>query len=223
MNLMYKPLGINMQFEENTVNVFCVENTEVFSDIVRSLYLQTSGSNGNFLLSDKEKELNISKSIQFVINPFEIDVNSKKIIGSLYKSLDAYAVSDMIKEKTEIYSYIQHFVEGLLSLSPFSLSYKEDIAVQDILKICDVKIDTADVSLAEMLCSYVKVMSEICGYHIFVFYNLKSFLSEDDLGDFYGFCFYQKVFPVILESHQSPILRFENTLIIDKDKCIITI
>ena len=83
-----------------------------------------------------------------------------------------------------------------------------------------VKIEAPDIFLIRMI-EFIKVMTCLCGISLFCFYNLKSYLSEDELLLFYKEADYNKVSLLLIESFESKQLDVEHITIIDKDLCVI--
>ena len=86
MKLVNAILGIDIPFEEGKPEFLILENTASLNQFIREMNLQCSGASGNFLLSEG-KELKIAKVCQFLLEPFTLDLNSKKIVTLLYRKL----------------------------------------------------------------------------------------------------------------------------------------
>ena len=62
--------------------------TRPFSKYLQELYEQCERKEGKFVLSDNDKELDLSKCVEIIGNPFAVDINNRKILGKLYAELD---------------------------------------------------------------------------------------------------------------------------------------
>ena len=71
-----------------------IESPESFSGYVLELSTQIDGNEGQFVLSDKNKELDLAKKAELIFNPFTVDINERKILNKLYMEL-----SDLSKEE----------------------------------------------------------------------------------------------------------------------------
>lgn len=49
---------------------------------------QVEGKEGRFVLSDNEKEVDISKNVELIFNIFALDINERKLISKLYMELE---------------------------------------------------------------------------------------------------------------------------------------
>lgn len=81
MKLVHSELGIKIVIVENRANVLVVENPMIFRKIIEDVLNQINGFDGELVLSTDDKLLALSKNIELVIDPFNIDLNSKKIQG----------------------------------------------------------------------------------------------------------------------------------------------
>ena len=111
MILVHPRIEEQIEFKENVINVLCIENKTMFNEIVSDFLVQINGEDGDFILSEKGKELPIKKTVELVLSPFIMDFNSKKILSSIYGDLkenayqqDYYA--NTVKLLSEISGYI---------------------------------------------------------------------------------------------------------------------
>lgn len=86
MKLVNSKYNLSIEFNENESYSLVVENKEYMQDIVENLMRQVKGENGDFILSEN-KEMNISKNIYFIVEPFTIEFNDRKIMSKLYEKL----------------------------------------------------------------------------------------------------------------------------------------
>ena len=84
MRLVNSKYNLKIEFEENKSTELVVENKECMIDIVQNLLSQVDGIEGDFVLA-AEKEMKMEKDVLFIIDPFSIDFNNKKIITKLYE------------------------------------------------------------------------------------------------------------------------------------------
>ena len=61
MKIVNFKYGINMPFFENKANIMIIENQKAYTDILQNLHTQSYGGNGDFVLSEGEKQLKIEE------------------------------------------------------------------------------------------------------------------------------------------------------------------
>lgn len=222
MRLVIPPYDINIELKENTVNVLSVENPKAYSIILRDFWNQTQGMEGEILLSEGEKIYAMSKIMECVFNPFDIDCNDKKILNRLYQELKDYTVTNLVEENAELNSCILQYMDKIVDGVPYALDYIVDFDIVALLKIYGVSIQTSGETLLENIVEYLRVMKQICGISCFVFVGLKSYLNESELKQLYEFSFYEKINIIIIEPIHTPTLMGEKCWILDNDLCLIS-
>lgn len=93
--------------------------------------------------------------------------------------------------------------------------------MQDILKIAEVKVNIQAQTLLEKIIEYIKLCDQLLKQHIFVFLNLKVFLTRQEIEELYKECFYRKIHLILIEASHINRIEVEKTCIIDKDNCVI--
>ena len=223
MKLVHIGYNLEINIQENQINVITVENQKAYTEILCDLWNQTNGLEGEFILSDRDKIKDISKEMECIFNPFELNVNDKKTITSLHKELNENS-NEMFYDKASILNtHIINFIDELIQTVPYPIKYNPDLDVLNMLKLLHVEMDIQADTLLESIIDYIRVMRQICKITKFVFIGLKNYLTEKELELLYEFVFYQKVSLIIIQPIQCSILNNEKNLIIDKDLCIITL
>lgn len=223
MKLVNKFYNIEIELKENQVTVIAVENPEAYSKCVGDIWNQVSGNEGDFILSECDKLKNISKEVDCIINPFSLDCSNKRIVTRLYQELKLQADNLMQEEVSMLNANIIEFIDKLLLSVPYNTTYELDIDISNLLKLYNVGIETKAQRLVDVIVEYFKVMSKLCNVNIFVFIDLKHYLSKEHLEQLYQELFYLKIYLVIIEPIQTERLQNEKYWIVDKDLCIIEI
>lgn len=221
MKLTYSTYGIIFELEENKVNVCVIEDPTVLVEVVCSLSEQCEGQEGVFVLSEENKVLNIPKNVSFVKEPFSIDCNNRKILTKLYQELERESITGVEEMQGDFYKSYISYITNLCQKSDFLLTFVEKLELQDILKLAEVKIDVQTQSILEKVIEYIKISSNLLNQHIFVFLNLKLFLSEQEIEELYKECFYRKIHLILIEATYQMKRAEEKICVIDKDKCVI--
>lgn len=94
MKLVYTELEQQLVFQENKVNVLVIEQKELFRRMIQELDKQISGEEGGFVLSDNNKTMKIDKEICLILNPFALDINSRKALTGLYNELGKLGLNE---------------------------------------------------------------------------------------------------------------------------------
>ena len=72
MILAHPDFDQQIHINESEISEWIIEAPELFSKYLETLLNQTKGFDGQFVLSNKNKELDISKNIEIILNPITI-------------------------------------------------------------------------------------------------------------------------------------------------------
>lgn len=221
MSLAHSKSNIKVDIGEEKASVLVIENPIVMREFLFELEEQLQGKGGGFILSVDYEPVSIGKSLTLVKDPLSIDCNEKKILTKLYQNIvDEEKMQYHIERDNFDKAYLEYLRE-LCLLSPLPLAYDERLSLGELLKSAHVVIDHTVGSYVENLWHYVKVMSDLFHIKVFVFANLKCFLSSGEVDLLYRQCFYEQKSLLLIESHDTPYRMDEKKYIVDPDGCMI--
>ena len=221
MKLVHPLLEKPILFEENMANILVVENQKVFAEMVWELFNQTNGGEGQFILSSELKQLELNKRMDLVIDLFSLDFNQKKILNKLFSQLKEIATGgEYYEDSMCLIGEITTYLERIMQSIQYPLGYNSEFDISTIFKLVDVKIDITYETLLEKIIDYITLIQEFLGINLFVFVNLKCFLSFEELEQLYLSIAYKKCNILLLEnSINEKRLEQEIIRIIDSDLC----
>lgn len=221
MKLVNAILGIDIPFEEGKPEFLILENTASLNQFIREMNLQCSGESGNFLLSEG-KELKIAKVCQFLLEPFTLDLNSKKIMTLLYRKLGE-AGEGYLEQKSRVLSESLSLIDQCIVSSGIqNLTCNADFSWNDLFKLLDVKIDTQYENLLDKMISYLKILADLGEVRLLAVLNFAAFFEREELQEIIRMARYLKINILFVEKREpKDWYADENRYIIDKDNCII--
>lgn len=220
MRLIISEAGFDDELKDG-VNVITIENRHAYTGVLSDLWKQFNGSDGEINLMIEDKRLKISTQTEFIFNPLDNDVNSKKILTKLYTELDLVSNDELYPELSELRSNIVNFLDQLIEKIPYDLTYDELFDLSALLKCVDLKVNQIDSSLPEKICDYIRIMHRLAGINVFIAANLKAYFTDLELSELYEFIEYENVILLIIEPLHTEKRMSEKSWIIDKDRCII--
>lgn len=225
MKLVYPNNNITIEFEEGYVNTLCIENPKTYAEMVGGLWNQLNGDEGGWLLSEKDKILQVSKYMVGIFNPLDLDCNERRVLGKVYTELNEIVLDKFHAEIAELNGRIVEFLDSLTECVPYHMEVKPELDVGGLLKLFDVRIENSSANLLEHVLDYLRVMHEICRIELFVFVNAKQYFSDAELNALYEFVIYEKIHLLMLEGVylRKIINPYEKCWIFDKDSCMINI
>lgn len=220
MKLVHPEWSFQVDISEEKVPVIYIENPRYYSQIIGEFINQCKKIDGRFVLSNGSKEIAFDKFVDFIFNPFILDLNERKIIAKLYQYLESNVVEDYFSNKMEMSIQMLSFIDKLISDQDYPLTYNQEISIQDVFKIVDIKFDLDAGKLVEQVIEYLKISRSLCKYELFIFVNLKNFINEEDLEVLMRNCIYEKINILLLESNITyESGQYEKKYVIDRDLC----
>lgn len=222
MRFTYSDLNLELILSYESPTVLIIENTPLFSAITADLWEQAYGIPGNIVLSENNEQLKPEKVSTVIINPFSINYNEKRILNAAYKELCDIANDNFFEKIAETNSKIISILDSIEKSVDFPVIYDIDLDFKNLLKAYNVKIDDQNSNLLDRIVSYIKLLHRICNISLFIFINLKSFFTDEQLGALYKETLYENIILLDIESSDPDFhLSQENYIIIDRDLCII--
>ena len=180
--------------DDNVVTEWVIEAPEEFTRYVQELYMQCEGAAGDFVLSDGEKELGITKNVEFLDSVLDLDVNERKILGKLYADLEQLAYSEKFVVRTqEMIQYLRTYIFELEQETDFMLDVDDGVDMSAIFKGNGVKLETVETGILEKIVHYIKVVRLLLKKQVFVFVNVRSYLTVRQVEQLIKEAAYQEV------------------------------
>ena len=206
--------------DDNVVTEWVIEAPEEFTRYVQELYMQCEGAAGDFVLSDGEKELGIAKNVEFLDSVLDLDVNERKILGKLYADLEQLAYSEKFVVRTqEMIQYLRTYIFELEQETDFMLDVDNGVDMSAIFKGNGVKLETVETGILEKIVHYIKVVRLLLKKQVFVFVNVRSYLTVRQVEQLIKEAAYQEVQILLIENVMRDCVNSERRCIIDSDKC----
>ena len=222
MKIINREWHRQIELEENVIHTLVFENKLYYREIILELLKQHKGLEGNFVLSEKNREIAFDKNSYFISNLFNIDINNKKILTKVYATLQKQVEEDII-EYNQLISVIKRYFERLIFNNNLDLEQDEEIDVMALLKLGDFKIYFEESNYLEKITKYMKVLIDLCGVKVIFLIGLHSIFNNDEIRQFYKEICLNKIKIVNIETQQFSDYSNEGykelIYIFDKDNC----
>lgn len=220
MKLVHPDLGFQIQFGQGNVCELVIESPGSFAKYVQELLRQTEGEEGDFVLSEGDKEYPLSKYAELIVNPLAVDINDKKILNKLYHELAERSVEDEMylltqKVMADLQSYFYQLEQGC----PYMLESDLEIDMVAVLKAMGVKLENYSDDFFENIVQYIKILAELMGKRICIFVNIRSYLDEAQVEQLIEMAAYNEIALLFIEKSQDGFSNGIVRYIIDKDNC----
>lgn len=219
MKLAYSTLQNIIEIKGDTIHSIVVENPKYYYNMVKDFMDQMEGKEGGWTVSENDKPLAVNKCVEVLFDFISINVNQKTLIAKIVNEMERMAnKEENINGTMQLLSDIERFV--LYLNEDFDLSINCDkLTISQLLKSIGISVSVETDDLIEILYSYMQLVRQFIGDKLFVFVNLRSFVSQKQFSDFamtiigHG---YQVIF---LENKEYDKIAKESRLIIDQDLC----
>lgn len=197
-----------------------IESQGLFTKYVKELICQINKGYGQFVLSDSEKDIPLSKSTDIILNPFAISPNDKRILTKLYSDLENVALGEnMYAETVKISNSVYKYLSDIEFNSDYTLSFDNDMNIQGLFKIMNVHYEEPNESFLERLSHYIRIIASVLKVKFIILVNIRSFLTDEETGILIEECSMQDIQIMLIESTERKRLTNTKRYIIDKDQC----
>ena len=220
MRLVHFELSGEILSDKVGFTEWIIESPDIFSEYVLELSTQIAGSEGRFVLSEKDKELDLAKKADVIFNPLTVDVNSRKILSKLYLELSNLSNGEQMYIKTvELLRHLQEYMLDLEQCTEYILEFDQEIDISALLKAVNIRYETKDMDFQERLIQYMKILAAMAGIKVFIFVNLRSYLTDHQMQEVIKEMKYQDIKGLFIESQQKDCIEGVKQYIIDIDRC----
>lgn len=220
MRLIHFELSGEILSDKVGFTEWIIESPDIFSEYVLELSDQIAGSEGRFVLSEKDKELDLAKKADVIFNPLTVDVNSRKILSKLYLELSNLSNGEQMYIKTvELLRHLQEYMLDLEQCTEYILEFDQEIDISALLKAVNIRYETKDMDFQERLIQYMKILAAMAGIKVFIFVNLRSYLTDHQMQEVIKEMKYQDIKGLFIESQQKDCIEGVKQYIIDIDRC----
>ncbi|WP_434799174.1 type II-A CRISPR-associated protein Csn2 [Terrisporobacter vanillatitrophus] len=211
-----------IEFDERYINIVQILDKELFKKSVYIInkYAKNIEEGNDVVLLNNDNRLEISKNILVVNDFYNIDINSNKILKSLYNDIEIqynyeYGEDNLLINLQNIFENIGE----VLSTYDFELEYKRELKVSEILKATGLKFNEYhyDNPFDNIICLF-DLISNFKLYKIIVLVNLKLFFNDEEIIEIYKSALQRDIKLLVIEyGEENHLLEYENKLYIDNE------
>lgn len=221
MKLVHPDIRMQIAFQPGVVTELILEEQNFFAKYFFELYRQIHGEEGQFVLSEDGCILKINNYMDCIINPYDMNVNTKKILTKVHSEIKS-EIHDtgLFLEYEELLVNIHQFASHITECIDTPLIYDAITDSGQILKLLNFKIAMDNTTrIVEQLVDYLKILSEYTEVRLLVLANIKSYISCEDMKYLQEICAYLKLSILLLENSEGYQIENSKKYIIDKEGC----
>lgn len=222
MKLVHNLLEYEIMFDYSITNTLILEAPQVMTLFVQELKCQIDGGEGGFVLSQGLTEIiNLSNTAELIIDPFINQGLNKRFATKLISRLKNVAISEnLYLETSELQSMLFRYASLLSYEMEEELTFTDEIDLTALLKLFNFSFEFEDNSILENIIAFIKATSFYIGTKIFVFVNLKSYLTKEQLNYLLETIESLNCYLLLIENNmKETFINKEKYCIIDTDLC----
>ena len=205
---------------DEVVNIIEIKDVNCFSNIIGIINNSMNGIETNevFLLGDNDKELKLNKECYLLLDVFNIDYNSKKILTRIYEYIETNIKNNQDYEIESLALKIRNYLIQEINELPFEFTMKSELDITEILKLFSLKIDNDNYqTLLEKVEILIDILSTLEIAKVLIIPNLKLYLNDNELVELYKYSLYNNIKLVLIERHNYKQLKYEKITTIDEN------
>lgn len=196
-----------------------IENKKIYQSIL-SECMNEDDEKQLILIDNKENCCEIEKHILFISDPYNEEVNNKKILTKIYEIISK-SINENIelitKIDTNLYK-IREIIINEVNELPIEFEALDDIKTTDILTLFKLKIDTKSyTTIVDRINLMIEIMSIIKSDLILCFFNLKSILEKQQIIEIEKYALYHNIKLLLIEPNLYDNIESEIKLQINKN------
>ena len=196
-----------------------IENKKLYQSIL-SECMNEDDEKQLILIDNKENCCEIEKHILFISDPYNEEVNNKKILTKIYEMISK-SINENIELTTKIDTNLYKIREIIINEAnelPIEFEALDDIKTTDILNLFKLKIDTKSyIIIVDRINLMIEIMSITKSDLILCFFNLKSILEKEQILEIEKYALYHNIKLLLIEPNLYDNIENEITLQINKN------
>lgn len=207
-----------ISFNDGSITSLIIENPITYRKYILELLEQIDGKDGDFIFSENNKELTISKKLAIITDPINLVFDEKKINTKINKDIVSLAQTNPFiqKELYPLVSILEKYADLITEEYGYNISY-DQIETSSLIKMLSFHINTEYNSPASKILEWLNITHDILEIEDFVITNLSIYFTEEEIQTLCNEASSLKHNLLLIDSQKK--LNFDNTIIIDSDNC----
>lgn len=208
---------------EAAVNVVVIENQNAFYEFLKDCSNQINNNEyGNVVMSRDNEPVEMSKYAEIISDFLSLNINCTNMVTKLHKKINSTMTEqDFWINTQQVCAEVKKNILNISDFIDFSIDIGNEFDVLYLLKAAGVKFYDDYNSLSEKLLAYIINSYKLGNKKCFILVNLRDYISNTDIENFYKSILYNKLKVLIVSSKDYPVSKYEKKVIIDKDLCVI--
>jgi len=216
-----KPLNIFLDEIDNYYHILIIESKTLLFKVIKDIKNQLNNEYGDFVLSLKDKPIELKNNLELILDPFELQINNRKILTQIQNLAISEAKNEVHYEETnKIICELEKYAQNLAYTFNGNIIPKDIISCETIIKSINFQIDTFCDNFYGSIFEYIQAITKYLGIQVFCFVNLFSYLENEEIKELMHSCKNSHLNIIFIESNDINIeIECCKKTIIDSDFC----
>lgn len=205
--------------EDNKILNIEIYNKKFFYRFIKDLNLIENGNNLEEItvFNKQNEEITLTNKIEILSNFLEFDLYNKKYSSDFQKYIVKNSEEKNIDKIVKEYSKVYDSITNIVNLVDIPITIKNDFDFDSIIKSFKFEVNFSD-NLLNNLINLLEVKTNLSKEKIYIFINLKSYLNNEDLLEFYKYIYLKNINSIFIDTSKYADLNdYINKVIIDRD------
>ena len=220
--MIFRHQALNKQLEWKPSQHLCelvVESPTFLRQLLRDLTVEDPSR--QISVTEKGESLHFEKDIDVILNPVKLDFNNRRAMTTLLKLLVKTSLSeDFYLSTNNLKSKIIQYLDGVISAEDFEFEVStNDFMIDSLAKAANLHIVGDEDDFVELITDYMAMMADLTGIKLFVFFNLRSLITEKELDRLRHNLSNHQIDVLLVENLDRGALEGVSRIVIDEDSC----
>ena len=205
--------------EDNKILNIEIYNKKFFYRFIKDLNLIENGNTIEEItaFNKQNEEITLTNKIEILSDFLDFDLYNKKYSSDFQKYIVKNSEEKNIDKIVKEYSKVYDLISNIVNLIDIPITIKNDFDFESIIKSFKFEVNFFD-NLLNNLIDLLEVKLNLSKEKIYVFINLKSYLSNEDLLELYKYIFTKNINSIFIDTNKYDDLNDNvNKIIIDTD------
>lgn len=220
--MIFRHQALNKQLEWKPGQHLCelvVESPTFLRQLLRDLTVEDPSR--QISVTEKGESLHFEKDIDVILNPVKLDFNNRRAMTTLLKLLVKTSLSeDFYLSTNSPKSKIIKYLDGVVGAEDFEFEVStNDFMIDSLAKAANLHIVGDEDDFVELITDYMAMMADLTGTKLFVFVNLRSLITEDELGRLRHNLNNHQIDVLLVENLDRGVIDGVSRFVVDEDAC----
>lgn len=219
MKIAHKKLSTVLEFSKGMCLGIVIEDQRFMYEFVTDIKKSIEKSETGIVISQNNEPISMADKVSLIIDFIDFPLNSKTLSTKIVNELSRIAENETFYNEThKLLAQIEKTVYKYAMDVPHEIGF-EKLNMQNILKSIGVFVEDDYDNLEEKILAYMDLTRELEGKELFVFVNLRSFISNSHFDAMIETALEREHTILLIDGMEYQKLEKEKRLIIDSDLC----